>query len=316
MSFGLTHQNTFWKDRYGEIAFSNLESRVLPSAKIEWPLNEIKTIKLTYNQTAGNPDTHSRLRNKKVEDFNRVFLGNPELEQFINNRLLLTYSSRRAYGWSIYANAGYREISRQIVNANTFSGIFGQITPVQLASGNKGLDFVMRVKYNKRYWNVSATNRFYYNEVLTLLNNQISQTISRSFNPTVHFATNYENYPNIELDLKNSLFFNQNPLFSNRTTISDIDLSLNYQVQSWKFDFAFLQTYYRNQSQASNADFGQINGNIFYRKEDSLWEFGVSFYNLANNQFKTVNSFNLTRFNESTISVFPRTILLNINYKL
>ena len=315
-SAGLSFQYIKWNDRDSSLNFVNENNNILPSLKVEWIFSTKKKLTAIYNQSRNNPSPNLRLRNRKILDFNSLFLGNPFLDQNLNDRLLFSYSSFNPYGVSIYANAGYRKLRDQIINANTFSGINGVVQPTQTIGNNEGYDLRFRWIYNRKYWKIALTNNYYQRETISIFNGENIENSTKSLVNAIDFQTRFENSPNAYLEVQNNYNVSKNSLFLNRTTVTKFDLGLEYNYKNWKFQSSYIQTLYRNVSNSNNSNYELITGSIFYYKEDSLWEFGVDFYNLGNNGSKISNSFTIDLFRETNISVFPRTVMFNVYYKL
>jgi hypothetical protein len=238
------------------------------------------------------------------------------LRQTDTKRFGVSYSSFKTYGWSLYTNVSIQRNDNQITNAVVFDGINGSSTPIQIETSTHGVNTMFRLNYNKRFWKFSTTNRFFYTENINIFETIQTKNFSRNLNSTLEFRTNVENLPNIDISLQNSYLNNKNSLFANSTRLTTLDLAGEYDYRNWKFRTSYLQNYYRNNSQSNAVNFDQINGSIFYHKEDSLWEFGVDFHNLGNNRTRTSNNYNQIRFSETNTLVFPRTVMFNVFYKL
>lgn len=315
-SLGLKYQNVFWKDKVQNLEKYTEHKNLLPTFKLEWNINEKKKLIFSYNQRNDNPNADLRFANRTILDFNNVFEGNSFLRQTTNQRFGISYSYFKTYGWSAYANFSLQRNKNQITNIVTYDGINGLSTPLQLDTPNDRASLMLRLKYSKKYWRLSATNRFFYTENITTLNNLQIQNLNRNINSSFEFRTNLEKMPNVDLSIQNSIFNNINAILTNKTRITTFDFAGDYDYKNWKFRASYLQNYYRNKSQSNSVNFNQIDGSVFYRKEDSLWEFGIDFNNLSNTKVKTSNNYNLIRFSETNTLVFPRTIMFNVFYKL
>ncbi|QLE02731.1 TonB-dependent receptor [Galbibacter sp. BG1] len=313
---GLNYQYVFWNDNQINLRNSQIEHHILPDLNVEWEFKENKKVEFTYRQTRINPIPDLRLNSLKILDFNRIFRGDPYLDQMLTERFLLKLSLTKTYGWSYYANLGLRKHKHPITNVVEFNGINGINTPFQFNGNTNGYDAVLRLKYNRRYWKASFENAYYRNETLSVLNQAETKTISQSINNSLNFNTNLENAPNIDFSFKNMFIINDNPFFFNETNITELESAIEYDLNNWKFKASYFQTFYKNLTFGNNSNYNTINASVFYHKEDSLWEFGIDFYNLGNNVSEISNSYNETLFNEQRIRVFPRTIMLQVNYKL
>lgn len=316
LSFALNWQHTYWINDYrtNQVVYSN--KAIYPSFKFEWNPKDRQRLGILINRRRRNPNGELFLLNPKLSDFNVLRIGEAGLEQFVNDRILLTYSSIRSYGLSLYGNLGARIQRDQIISAFNFNGINGEVAPIQINSSNVGYDALFRLTYNKPLWRMTLTNNFYYKEFPSVFNGIIETNLSRNLLNALSFRTRLEQLPDFEITIQNNMTTNSNASFSNRTNVLSLDAEINYDIGNLKFLSGISQTWFNNITQSSRFSFNQINASAFYHKEHSKWEFGIDFQNLGNTRAKTINFFNPTRFTNEIIRVFPRTILLNIYYKL
>lgn len=313
---GVVLQNVSWKDTQFLSSTNYSNTKILPVGKIEWNFDEKKSIKLSYNLSTANPESSFRLFGRDLDDFNRIQQGNQSLIQSVNERAILSISLYKAYGFSFFTKLGYRKHRNPIVQSITFDGINGFVSPLQPISNIKSYDITFRTKYNRRYWNITLENSYYQRNGISSFNDVIRFNNSLNITNTLEFKTNFEEAPNVEMEIRNSYSEFENPLFSNTTLFTDIDFSLVYDYKNWKFSGAVFQNFYNNRSQNNQFYFNQIEAKVFYREEDSPFEFGIDVYNLGNNTSQTSNIYNTVLFTENVKRLFPRTIMFSINYKL
>ncbi|MGS2763820.1 carboxypeptidase-like regulatory domain-containing protein [Sinomicrobium sp. M5D2P9] len=316
VDFGVVFQNISWKDRNLLNDHSYTDNNILPVAKMEWNLDEKKSLELSYNMSVTNPQPDSRLVGRTISDFNRILEGDPLLTQPTTERVLLSFSMAKTYGFSLYTKLGYRKHNRSIVQNIVSDGIDGEISPYQLDHGLDSYDVSVRGKYNRKYWRVSLENTYFSRNSISVFNGEERFNNSTNLNNDLRFSTTFEEAPNVELDINNSFYKYSNPFFVNRTITTDIDLSGIYDYKDWKFEASFFQNFYSNRSQSNSSYFNLIGAKVFYHKEDSPFEIGLEIYNLGNNVSQISNQYNSMYFMEHRRRVFPRTLMVNLNYKL
>ena len=316
VDFGVVFQNISWKDRNPLMGQSYADNNILPVAKMEWNFDEKKSLELSYNMSVTNPQPESRLAGRTISDFNRILEGDPFLVQPTTERALLSFSMAKTYGFSLYTKLGYRKHNRSIVQNIVSDGIDGEISPYQLDHGLDSYDVSVRGKYNRKYWRVSLENTYFSRNSISVFNGEERFNNSTNLNNDLRFSTTFEEAPNVELDINNSFYKYSNPFFVNRTITTDIDLSGIYDYKDWKFEASFFQNFYSNRSQSNSSYFNLIGAKVFYHKEDSPFEIGLEIYNLGNNVSQISNQYNSMYFMEHSRRVFPRTLMVNLNYKL
>ena len=316
IDFGVVFQNISWKDQNSLVDNMYADNNILPVAKMEWNFDEKKSLELSYNRSATNPQPESRLSGRTISDFNRILEGNPLLEQPTTERALLSLSMLKTYGFSLYTKLGYRKHTRSIVQNIVSNGIDGEVSPYQLEHDLDSYDVSLRGKYNRKYWRASLENTYFFRNSISVFNGEQRFNNSVNVNNDLRFSTTFEESPNVELDINNSFYRYSNPFFVNRTITTDIDLSGMYDYRDWKFEVSFFQNFYSNRSQSNSSYFNLIGAKVFYHKEDSPFELGLEVYNLGNNVSQISNQYNSMYFMEHRRRVFPRTLMVNLNYKL
>ena len=316
VDFGAVYKNVFWKDRQLPMDHVQAGSHLLPLAKIEWNFEEKKSLEFSYNASVTNPGPESKRVGSIISDFNQITAGNPNLTQPTTHRALLSLSLFKAYGFSFYARLGHRKHKDAIVQNIVLDGIEGKVTPFQSGSAMDSYDISLRGRYNRRYWKVSLENAYYIRESGSVFNGE--QRFNDSFNVTNNllFSTTFVEAPNVELEISNSYYRYSNPFFTNETMDTDIDISASYDHGDWKFELTTFQNFYENKSRSSGSYINLIGAKVFYQKEDSPLEIGLEAYNLGNSVHRISTLYNSVYFAEYKRSIFPRTLLFSLNYKL
>ncbi|MBQ4915929.1 carboxypeptidase-like regulatory domain-containing protein [Maribacter sp. MMG018] len=316
VDFGVVFQNVFWKDRHALFENTYYENNILPVGKIEWNFDEKKSLELSYNMSVSNPRPNSRLSGNTITDFNLITEGNPYLMQTTTERALLSFSATKAYGFSLYTKLGYRKHKEPIIQNITSDGIAVGVSSYQLDNSTDSYDVSVNGSYKRKYWGVSLYNTYFYKNGISIFNGEQTFNNSVNVNSDLRFRTEFEEFPNIELTMNNSFYKYSNPYFENRTFTTDVDFSASYDYKDWKFEMSFFQNFYSNKSQSNSSYFNLIGAKVFYHKEDSPFEIGVEAYNLGNNISQSSNQYNSLYFMEHRRRVFPRTVMVNLNYKL
>ena len=316
VDFGLLFRNIYWKDRYPLSEHAHYDRQLLPQAMVEWSFDEKKSLKFSYNVTSSNPQEDSRFLGQRIMDFNRIFEGNPYLEQAITERALLSLSLFKAYGFGFYSKLGYRKHKNPLVQRIGLQGIDGLVSTVQPGHAMNSYDVSFRGSYNRRYWKLSLENSCYIRESSSIFNGEQRFNDSFNMNNLFRFSTTFEEAPNVELEVINSLYRYSNPFFINKTVDTDLDFAASYDYGNWKFELSVFQNFYVNKSQSSSSYFNLMGARVFYNREDSPITIGFEAYNLGNNINRISTQYNSVYFAQYKRRVFPRTLMLTLNLKL
>lgn len=316
VDFGAILRNLMWKDRNPLVDRTHTTNRLLPLAKIEWTFDEKRSLTLSYNTSSSIPGPDSRIAGRRVLDFNRISEGNPYLIQSRTHRALLSLSLFKAYGFSFYSRLGYRKHRDPLVQRIGFQGIEGVVSPVQPDAAVNSYDISLRGRYSGRDWKVSFENSYYIRESISIFNGDQRFNNSFNVNNILRFSTSFEGLPNVEFEALNSFYRYSNPFFINATVDTDLNLAASYGHGNWNYECSVLQNFYVNRSQSTNSYFNSIGAKVFYHKEDSPLEVGIEIHNAGNNVSKISSLYNSVYFAQYKKRVFPRTMLLTLNYKL
>src|SRR5690606_31914705 len=170
--------------------------------------------------------------------------------------------------------------------------------------------------YNRRYWKLTLENSCYIRESSSIFNGEQRFNDSFNMNNLFRFSTTFEEAPNVELEVINSLYRYSNPFFINKTVDTDLDFAASYDYGNWKFELSVFQNFYVNKSQSSRSYFNLLGARVFYNREDSPITIGFEAYNLGNNVNRISTQYNSVYFAEYKRSVFPRTLMLTLNLML
>lgn len=315
VELNLEYQYLYWIDKMGLTRNVYDDDGILPSLKVKWAKNDKLELSLLYMRHWYTPSIFQRFQGLRLEDFNTISLGNEELTHSLSDNYLLNLIYFKPYGLSFFGTIRYGQNKDQIINRFSYNGINGFIQTANINKGGQRYGASARFNYGHPYWKISLDNRFNYNETPTSYNSFLNINRSWAIVNGLRMKTLFENFPNFEFNFENQITTNRNDSFSNKTNLFQMDISSEWNFNNWKFNVLYDNTNYNNLSNRNNSNYNNIEASIFYRKEDSPWEFGINGYNLGNSKQIITNSSSSQIFLETTRRQFPRTIMFNINYK-
>ncbi|KAF2334369.1 TonB-dependent receptor [Flavobacterium daemonense] len=295
--------------------YSQSFTKVLPDFFALYQIKKSET--LTYNFSLSNDftDINQLAAGYVLSDYSSLFRGNRFLENATSQVHSLRYFKYNMFNFeNIFANATYTKKVDAIKTKANFDGINQSSVPYnsnladETASGmgSYGRSFLKNYK-------VSATASLNWSKFNNIQNNVLATTESFTQSYTVKAATNYKNFPNLEIGY--NALINQ---YSGSTYYTDKPFArLDYYF--WK-SFSFVSEYefyhYYNSNKTVDNEYDFLSASLVYQKKDSKWEYKLSATNLLNTTYLNDDSFFQFSTRVSQYTVQPRYIIFSMKYNL
>lgn len=295
-----------------------IDNSLLPFLDIEYTIDRKNKIDFRYEKDASFGRLDNYATGLQLNSFTSVFKGNNRLDIQRNQKINLTYSYRKIYGFNFSTSFSYRQLEPSIVNNFEVNEIFRRSTLVQIEEPNHFYSTRLRMSYNKAYWRLAFSSTYRYSVLNDIVESSLLQSNRQIFDNSLSLSTSFKDKPNIYTEIKYLLFDNEIAGLSNRQHNFSIDTSLNYDYNDWKFDVSYDFTSFNsnNNSIISTSFFDNLSSTLTYQKEDSLWSYKLEFYNLTNNRQIINTTFSPVSISQIRQVVFPRYALISIIRKL
>lgn len=290
---------------------------ILPRLDITWDPPGSEKIKFNYNLISRFGEASQLANRLRLVDFNRIFVGNENIENELYHSLNLTYSNFSLLNGNLWsASLSYINREQSIRRSTVLSTIeqFDTLLFTDLPETNyNGFfqytkllpDFQLQAKANggiARYQrNVNAT---------------IQEFSSASYGYDIGAETNFKKIPNIELHWKQDF-----STFNSGATQTDFivtapTINLEFQLfNSLSFEGGYAYNHYNNTT-TSDIDIFQIaEASLTYNKEDSPITVSLNIQNIFDAQSRNVNSTNDFLLSDQRIFIQPRIATLGLAYK-
>jgi hypothetical protein len=318
---GLTFHNYQLKETQLGTTFKQNESLLLPDANLRIQLKKSENIQLNYAITANYTDINNLAEGYVFNNYRSLSQGNRNLENAFYDSYSANYFSFNMFNYTnIFARINYSVRRNAIKNTSTIEGIERVASPIN--SNLEDQVFTAFGNFTRTFGKIKATARanFNWSSFNNILNfggvesPSESESVSQTY--SVEVNTNFKKGPNFDLGYSYAISdYNTNGVassfYTNRPYVK-LDWLLGKSV-ILKSDYSYYN--YSNDVSTLN-EYGFMNAELFYQKEESKWEYKLGVTNLLDTQAINRDSFN--EFSSSTSSYFvqPRYVFLSLKYNL
>lgn len=140
---------------------------------------------------------------------------------------------------------------------------------------------------------------------------------NRELSYTVSAKTLYNNFPILEVGLKQS--FGSYSLSESLVNFTRNELFANIDYDFWKgyiLSLNFISNNFRNNSLNQENNFDLANASLYYRKENSAWSFELNIKNLFDVPDRSSYYFSEYIISDTRTFILPRIFMISIGYNL
>ncbi|MCT4601585.1 MAG: TonB-dependent receptor family protein [Marinifilum sp.] len=291
---------------------------VLPDVYINMQLKKSENLRFNYRMIRTFTDVSKYAEAFVLNNYNSVYIGNPELESSLKHRLSLNFFSFNMFNFThIFANISYTKSIEGFKNNVIPMGINQVSSTINSDLSDESLSVNARYQRTFKNIKVSAKANVSWSENNNLVNSKPTKSESFNQNYTGSVGTNFKNAPNIEFGYKYSV--NQydrgatsSTYYTKRPFVSlDMAFLRNFTLTA-EYDFYS----YTDKDNTIENEYSFLEADLLYRKKDSKWEFGIKGKNLLDNDSLDRNSENNFSFTSSTYFVQPRYVLFTVKYDI
>lgn len=283
--------------------------------KIEFSKSE--KINFNYNLMNSFADAPKYANKFQLSRYNAVIRGNENLENELYHSAKLSYTKFSLYrGIIINGNVGYTKRIKTIRNQIQLQGINRFSSPI--LTENPETQWQFRGNLRKTFGKVivKAKSNLTLSDYFQEVNGILSKNKSNSKGFGLEIATNFKQWPNIEIGYNKN--FNSFSTSNNSSKFTNENPYINIEYDFLK-GFILMADYSRNNYLNNNNqknNYEIANASLFYQKEDSAWGFKINGTNILNAKFKNENSFSEFIISDQRTYILPRIWLFTLTYKL
>lgn len=300
-------------EEYGENFF-----RVLPDLDVRWQLKNSESLTFRYNMQNQFTDVSNLARGLVLNNFNSLFIGNPELDNGLSHNINLRFQSFNLFNFTnIFASINYSSRVNQIRNIVNFENVVRTSTVFNSAFADESVTAFGRYQRTFGKLTGSMQGNFNYSKFNQFI--QGNQSVNESFNQnySARLRTNFREAPNVSLRYDYGI--QDNNQGTSRTKFFTNAPSIEFDAYIWKsvtFTTNYAYNSLSNEDEKLNS-FEFWDASLAYRKNnDSKWEYEIKGTNLLNTKSQAQTSAGNVSVTASEYFIQPRFITFRVRYEL
>jgi hypothetical protein len=308
------HSYNMENEQLGTINKQNFY-RVLPDFLAIYQIKKAENLTYNFSYTNNFTDINQLAEGYVFSNYNSLTKGNRTLENATAQVHSLRYFKYNMFNFeNISAFATYSKRVDAIKTRAIFNGVNQTSSPFNSdfadetlsGNGSYGRSFLKNYK-------ASLGANLNWSKFNNIQNNVLSTNESFTQSYTVKAATNYKNFPNLELgynivknDYNNSTFYTEKPF-------AKLDY---FFLRSFSFVTEYEFYHYYNNAKTVNNEYDFLSASLIYQKKGSKLEYKVSGTNLLNTTSLNDDSFSQFSTRTSQYTVQPRYVIFSLKYNL
>jgi hypothetical protein len=291
--------------------------RVLPDLDVRWDLKNSESLTFRYNMQNQFTDVTNLAQGIVLNNYNSVFVGNPELENGLSHNVSLFFRSFNLFNFTnIIGSISYSSRVDQIRNIVNFESVIRNSTVFNSSFADETVTAFGR--YQRTFGKLTGTvqTRFNYSKFNQFVQNRRSVNESFAQNYSFRLRTNYREAPNVSVRYDYGV--QNNDQGTTTTTFITNSPSIEFDAYLWKAVTFKTDYSYTNQSNAGNSNsFQNWNASLAYRKDrDAKWEYELRATNLLDIDSQVTNSANNISVRGTEFFIQPRFVTFRLRYTL
>lgn len=291
--------------------------RVLPDLDVRWDLKNSESLTFRYNMQNQFTDVTNLAQGIVLNNFNSVFVGNPELENGLSHNVSLFFRSFNLFNFTnIIGSISYSSRVDQIRNIVNFESVIRNSTVFNSSFADETVTAFGR--YQRTFGKLTGTvqTRLNYSKFNQFVQNRRSVNESFAQNYSFRLRTNFREAPNVSVRYDYGV--QNNDQGTTTTTFITNSPSIEFDAYLWKAVTFKTDFSYTNQSNAGNSNsFQNWNASLAYRKDrDAKWEYELRATNLLDIDSQVSNSANNISVRGTEFFIQPRFVTFRLRYTL
>ncbi|GEP51663.1 TonB-dependent receptor [Flavobacterium noncentrifugens] len=294
--------------------------RFLPDVYAIYQLKKSESLTYNYAMTTDFTDINKLAEGYVMNGYNSLFKGNRYLENALVQTHSLRYFKYNMFNFTnIFGFVNYSRRMDAVKNKAKFIGINQSSEPYNsnfademlTGVGNYGRSFGDYKASVNANVNWSKFNNIRITPITNLEIPETTESFTQSY--TAKLATNYKDFPNIEVGYNIAInHYQQNTFYTEKPSVK-LDY---YFMDAFSFVSEYEYFHYTSKDDTINNEYDFLSASLIYQKKSSKWEYKVSATNLLNTT--TLNDDSFTQFSTRTsqYQVQPRYVIFSLKYNL
>ncbi|MDT0559012.1 outer membrane beta-barrel protein [Ichthyenterobacterium sp. W332] len=292
--------------------------RVLPDLDVRLQLKKSERLVFRYNMQNQFTDVTNLARGIVLNNYNNIFVGNPELENALSQNLSLNYFSFNLFNYTnVVATVNYNSRVDQIRPLTNFESVIRSSSVFNSPFADETVTAFGRFERTFGKIRARLSANFNYSKFNQFVQNQRSVNENYTHGYRAELRTNYREAPNLRLRYNFSIADNDQG--ATRTKFYTSAPSIQFDAYIWK-SLTFRTDYsYTSQRQegGDTESFDFWNAFLSYRKDrDAKFEYEIRATNLLNTKSRINNGSNNFSVSSSETFIQPRYITFRLRYEI
>lgn len=294
--------------------------RVMPDFNLRMQLKKSEQIIFNYRMQTQFTDVAKFAEGLVLNNYDRFFVGNPELENATSHNLNLSYFSFNMFNYTnVFASINYNKSIDNIRNSSLFEpgSVVSISTPFNSAFSDESLS--VNGRFQRSFGKLRATlnGNFNYSKFNQFIQN--NRSVNENYTQTYRASlrTNFRKAPNVEVGYRYTI--QDNDLGRSRTKFYTQSPSIEFDALIWNvltFRTDFSYTNFADEDGTLN-DYEFWSASLAYRKDrDAKLEYEIRATNLLNTQSQNNSSAGNVSVSATEYFVQPRFITFRLVYSL
>ena len=330
---GVTFHSYSAKNTQLGLVTDNKFTKFLPSFSLLLQFKKAETLRLIYNKTVNFTDIFKVSEGYVLNNYNRLYSGNKDLESALSHNLRLNYRSFNMFNYTnVFANITYNKRIGFVTGDARVQGINQVATSSNSIFPNESLSGSARIQKTvgkfkgtfganaslSKATNVINFTRDHDNDPNTprilVSENRESRSFTQSFRTGL--SSNFRTAPNFDFGYNVSISdYNQGGNSNKFTTHSPyINLDILF-LKNFTFTSRYTYNNYKDEVKTINS-YSFLDLDLTYQKKDSKFEYRVELTNVLDTKSINRDNTNSIFNNTSTFVVQPRFAVFSIKYNL
>ncbi|MEY4963477.1 MAG: hypothetical protein RLZZ323_796 [Bacteroidota bacterium] len=290
--------------------------RILPDFLTIYQIKKAETLTYNFGYTNSFTDINKLAEGFVFNNYNSLSKGSRTLENATQQTHSLRYFKYNMFNLeNISANLTYSKTIDAIKTKSIFNGVNQSSSPYNSDFADESASaFAMYGRSFLKNYKASFNTRLSWSKFNNIQNTTLTVRESFTQTHTITAATNYKNFPNLELgysltvnDYNNTKFYTDKPF-----------VKLDYYfLKSFSFVSEYEFYHYYNGDKTVNNEYDFLSASLIYQKtKESKLEYKISATNLLNTTSLNDDSFSQFSTRTSQYTVQPRYIIFSLKYNL
>ncbi|PRP67338.1 TonB-dependent receptor [Nonlabens agnitus] len=292
-------------------------TKLLPAIDYEVSLLGGKKISFNYETSVSLPNSTALANRFRLTGYNRIFRGNPELDERYNHNTRLFYSAGgRNKGYLFTGSASINASNGSIQASRDFDSIDQITTYIFLREPNSAVSLNVSYLHLEPNWRFGLNPNFRISSSSDLINDDIVSLDVLNYGYKLSAVSSYKKFVNLNASFRQQ-FNSYDGFNTNRFLNTSFDINLSHDIgDNWIVESDFSQTYFKNLTTGVSRQFGLMDISGQYKPPSSSWIFNLNLKNVFNVDSRSNSSVSDFIISQTDTFILPFRASFEVSYTL